>query len=206
VPPADVPQKIVREKGTRMRGADSDIPDTLVLQILSPEHTGRTIQEHPSVFWYVSAPSPAKGVKCKLTITSDDEPEPLVEKFFDPVKDIGIQRIDLKDIPKSLPSDGEFKVSVAIMGAKSGDVMIASSRIKRIAPSEKLLSKLLARPTPAERAIVYAQQGIWYDALAAISDQIAAEPTNKALHAERASLLERVGLKDVAGFDSDLSK
>jgi hypothetical protein len=192
----------VRQEAKPQRGVkNSLIPDDLALVVLCPEHCGLTVQEHPSVFWYMN--KAVKGVKYVITITKEDEPEPLLERQLDPEKNTGIQRIDLKDIDRTLVPNADYKVAVAIIADpndRSKD-LVTTGMIKRIPAPEKLVSKLLTRATPGERAIVYARQGIWYDALAAISDQIASDPTNKELHQERSELFASVGLLYVAKFD-----
>jgi hypothetical protein len=47
----------------------------------------------------------------------------------------------------------------------------------------------------AALANVYADAGVWYDALAALSEAIDAHPKDAALHQTRADLLQQVGLK-----------
>jgi hypothetical protein len=127
----------------------------------------------------------------------------LLEKDVDGEKSVGIQRIDLKDLAKALEPNTDYKIAITIINEKdrSNDLQ-TNGLIKRIVAPEKLISKLLTRPTPAERAVVYARQGIWYDALAAISDQIAADPKNKALHLERADLLKQGDLADAAAYEA----
>lgn len=183
------------------RGGDKlNIPDSLRLVVLCPDHTGLTVQEHPSIYWYMSAPVP--GYKCRVSLLSDNDPEPLLEENLDGAKLAGIQRIDLKTLAKTLQPDIEYKISVAVLNEQDRPSdMQTTGEIKRIKAPEKLISKLLSRPTPAERAIVYARQGIWYDALAAISDQIASDPKNKSLHEERAGLLKQVDLPEAAAYD-----
>jgi len=201
--PAGVTEK-TRVPMSHSRGLFSKVPDSLALAVLCPEHTGLTVQEHPSIFWFMN--EPVKGVIYKLTITKAGETEALLEKQLDPEKDTGIQRLNLKDVSKTLEPNAEYKVTLYIipdLKRRSND-LITGGMIKRIPAPEKLVSKLLTRPTPAERAIVYARQGIWYDALAAISDQIATDPNNKELHLERADLLEKVGLPEAAEFDKKL--
>ena len=43
----------------------------------------------------------------------------------------------------------------------------------------------------------------WYDALTALSEEIAADPANRELRDERASLLEQVGLVGLAQRERD---
>ncbi len=77
------------------------------------------------------------------------------------------------------------------------DDIIAGGSIKRVAPSADVQAKL--KQAGAESAAeVYAESGIWYDAIDELSKQIAAKP---ALRGQRAALLEQVGLNAVAAFD-----
>jgi hypothetical protein len=48
---------------------------------------------------------------------------------------------------------------------------------------------------------LYAEAGLWYDALAAISEHIAETPYEPALRQQRAALFEQVGLLDAAMYD-----
>jgi hypothetical protein len=48
---------------------------------------------------------------------------------------------------------------------------------------------------------VYAEAGIWYDALSVLTAQIEANPENKTLRETRADLLRQVGLKAAAGSE-----
>ena len=58
------------------------------------------------------------------------------------------------------------------------------------------------KEAPAEqRAALYAGAGLWYDAVDELSRQISAQPQNRALRESRASLLEQVGLAEVAASD-----
>jgi hypothetical protein len=68
------------------------------------------------------------------------------------------------------------------------------------------LKEKLAKATPETKAGIYAEAGIWYDALAALSDQIEAQPTNKALRDTRADLLQQIGLKAVAAAELSAAK
>ena len=50
-------------------------------------------------------------------------------------------------------------------------------------------------------ARVYANDGIWYDAIDSLSRAIQQNPGDASLRADRSSLLEQVGLKDAADYD-----
>ena len=49
-----------------------------------------------------------------------------------------------------------------------------------------------------ERVMILARQGYWYDAFASLSALIASDPGNSGLRAQRAALLEQVGLPVVS--------
>ena len=48
---------------------------------------------------------------------------------------------------------------------------------------------------------LYAEAGLWYDALSSLSDLIEATPDNPGLRQQRAALLKQVGLTDAAASD-----
>jgi hypothetical protein len=77
--------------------------------------------------------------------------------------------------------------------------LVASGMIKRVDPSADL-KKSIAAASPASLPAVYAEAGIWYDALSSLSDRIEADPSNKALQESRADLLRQGGLKAAATF------
>jgi hypothetical protein len=68
--------------------------------------------------------------------------------------------------------------------------------IKLVEPPP-VLGKTAGAPTPA----ALANAGLWYDAIHALSSQIAAQPGNAELRAQRAALAEQAGLGTVAEFD-----
>jgi hypothetical protein len=73
---------------------------------------------------------------------------------------------------------------------------VASGNLKRIEPSKELAQELAAAK-PADLPAIYAQAGIWYDALDAISNEIDANPKDSSLRHQRADLLKQVGLPPV---------
>jgi hypothetical protein len=55
-------------------------------------------------------------------------------------------------------------------------------------------------------AIVFAQNGIWFDALAALSQKIDTVARNKSLREDRARLLDGQGLSEPADFDRTIDQ
>jgi hypothetical protein len=70
--------------------------------------------------------------------------------------------------------------------------------IERIPTTPSLTQQLAAASSDRDRASIYAQAGLWYDALAAISAAHTANPKDISILEERLLLLDSVGLARVA--------
>jgi hypothetical protein len=64
-----------------------------------------------------------------------------------------------------------------------------------------LLATLQRRCSGYERAKVYFRESYWYDGLAHLSAEIDANPNDRDLREQRASLLDQVNLRVVADFE-----
>jgi uncharacterized protein DUF928 len=172
---------------------------TITLDVLAPDEIGITTQEQPSLFWFQSKPADARF---ELTLLQENKVKPLVQVTVERSSKAGIQRLRLADQGAKLTPGVEYQWVVALINDpnnRSSD-LVASGVIKRVEPSAELKEKI-AKATPANLASVYAEAGIWYDALGVLSDQIDKEPANKALRETRADLLRQVGLKAAAGAE-----
>jgi len=177
---------------------------TITLDVLTPDETGLTTQEQPSLLWYQSKPATAKF---ELTLLEENKPKPLLQVKASGSGEAGIQRIKLSDHDVKLTPGVEYQWVVALVtdpDNRSSD-LVASGVIKRVEPAADLKDKV-ASATPASLPSVYADAGIWYDALATLTDQIEADPANKSLRDTRADLLRQVGLKAAAEADGALAK
>jgi len=190
---------------TRLTGGSRGSGDaTITLDVLAPDETGLTTQEQPSLFWYQSKPA---DTKFELTLLEENKIKPLLQVKFEHSSNAGIQRIKLSEHDVHLAPNIEYRWVVALVtdpDNRSSD-LVASGAIKRIAPSAELKAKV-AGASPAALPGIYAEAGIWYDALETLSDMIEAQPDNKALRQTRADLLAQVGLKAAANSDTGLAK
>ena len=180
--------------GGGTRGVGSELP---VLAALVPEHVGLTAQEQPSLYWYLS-----KLTNCfvEFTLIDDQSIQPLLEKRIGPPVQAGVHCIRLADYGIRLSTGKQYRWFVALVPDpehRSKDI-IAGGGIERIELPEILLTKL-TRAGKGEVPYIYAEGGIWYEALSAISDLIDSTPDNADLRKKRASLLEQVGLSLVFG-------
>jgi hypothetical protein len=180
-------------------GVRSTAADWPSLYVLAPEHTGQTISDQPSLFWYVDGPLSA-SVPLMFTLFDDTTVEPLVETELPRPEHPGIQRIDLNRHGVRLEPGTEYEWTVALVvdpERRSNDI-VAAGWIDRIeAPPG------LEAGEGVSGARIYAEHGLWYDALAAVSDAIRADPADARLRASREALLRQVGLGITAAAPAD---
>jgi hypothetical protein len=184
---------------TRVGGASRGAATAMSVDVLAPNQTGYTTHARPTIYWYVSE-TIKKPVEVTITGTRlEDAVKPLLEVTLQPPIRKGIHALRLEDHGVSLKPDVEYQYFVAVVNNynQRADDVIAGGSIKRVSASADVQAKL-KQASPLKAAEVYAESGIWYDAIDALSKEIAANP---ALRAQRAALLEQVGLNDVAAFD-----
>ena len=173
--------------------------DTVLLPLV-PDHLALTTQAQPSLFWFQSKPAKAKF---ELTVVEPKNPKPLVSLTSPDADKAGIHRIKLSRYKVELKPDVLYEWSVAIVPdaeSRSKDV-VAQGTIKRVSPSAELANQV-EKTDGSARAAAYAESGIWYDALDAISNAIEANPNDASLRQQRASLLKQVGLPEAAALDT----
>ena len=181
--------------GGATRGTGDKVP---VLFVVTPDHVGQTTSAQPSLFWYVDR-VPDASVRIEFTLFDEESIEPLVEKFLATPKRAGVHRIRLADYGVRLAKGSEYEWSVALIldpDDRSKDVL-ATGWIDRVETSAQLTSRLESEGR-AQAAAVYANEGLWYDAFSALSDQIDREPGNEQLRQYQTALLRQVGLEEAA--------
>jgi hypothetical protein len=190
VPFPDAPK--VRVDG-RVRGTDDAL---LTLTVLAPEQVGLTTKAQPSLFWFQSKGNPTRF---ELTITEGAKPQPLLELQFNRIPADGIQRLRLTDHNLTLTPGVEYRWSVAMIvdaENRSKDV-VASGGIKRVEPPDSLKKRLNGAKAD-DLPFIYADEGMWYDSLEALSDLIEKLPATKILHEHRAVYFMQAGLAEAA--------
>ncbi len=182
--------------GGGTRGTGTGLPQ---ISVLAPDHIGQTIHEQLSLYWYLSEPI---SNRIEFVIIDNQAIQPMLEINLGTQIKPGVQCLNLADYGVRLVPGRQYRWFVALVpdpDRRSKDV-IAGAIIERVDLPESLPVKL-AKADAVEASHIYAKTGLWYDALCAISDTIAASPNDTMLRKQRASLLEQVGLKDVAEYD-----
>ena len=187
--------KPARSVGGGSRGPGDGFP---ALYALVPSHVGQTASSQPSLFWYVDN-VPAAGARMEFTLLDEDGLKPLVEASLEVPQRAGIQRIRLSDYDVQLNPGTEYEWSVALIRdpkQRSKDV-VATGWIDCVAPSSELNARLASEGS-SRSVYVFADEGLWYDALTALGDQMEANSGDASLTEIRASLLTQVALEAVA--------
>ena len=184
-----------RRVGGATRGSgDSD----LVLNVLAPDQTGLTTQAQPTLYWYASRPT---NTLIELTLISDTAEVPVLSKNL-LVTPGGVQAIDLVSYGVTLALDTEYEwfVSVVTNTNQRSKDMTSGGTVRRVAPDAAVAARVAAA---GERAAprIYAEAGLWYDAIGSLSRLIERSPTDPELRALRASLLDQIGLTAAASAD-----
>lgn len=162
---------------------------------LAPDHTGLTTRDQPSLYWYVSKPV---ITRIEITAVSNQGVTTILETRVASPAAGGVQRIDLARYDIRLQPGIEYRWSVTL--ESDPRQRSKSAAIERIVPSPHLAKRIETTPR-TKHAAVYAEEGIWYDAIASLGDLIEQSPDDLALRVQRAALLEQVGLKKAAAGD-----
>jgi hypothetical protein len=153
---------------------------------------GTTTQMHPTISIYVPyAGSAAQSIKFVLL---DDTEMPLLPQPLEivPTQLPGLVNIQLPETVRlEVGRYYRWYVLIDCQPIGASDVFV-TALIQRVTV-DPVLARQLADATPSDRIALYAQYGIWHDALSEVQALDQAEP-NSALSADWASLLESVGL------------
>jgi len=175
--------------GTRGTGREA-----FVLSVLAPSHTGLTTSEQPELFWFISGPS---SYPVEFTVVDPKKSDPLIELRIEPPVTAGFHKVRLADHGVRLAPGVAYQWYVAVVpdsGRRSKDILAGGS-IERVSAPDGLQAKVSSAPQSTVPSL-YAEAGLWYDAVAALGDLIDRAPTDKALLDERSALLRQVGLPE----------
>ncbi len=199
-PPLFKPPRVGRPKTRLVGGGSRGTTPMIKLFALTPEQAGLTAQEQPSLFWYLSQKTP---YTIELVVSVDRAKQPLLLTRLRPPAQPGIQRVRLTDYDIRLKPGMTYRWFVALipdLERRSKD-LIAGGGVERIPLADAIRTQL--DQTEAQRVPhLYAEAGLWYDALGALSDLIEATPADAGLRQQRAALLQQVGLTEAAAADA----
>lgn len=171
-------------------GSRGQTSSAIELYVLAPEQLGFTTQSQPKFYWYVS-----KDVKQPIEITLFDKLSVLLKIKLDNGVKAGIQTLNLIEHNAKLLPDVKYKWSVSIINdPKQRSADIFSSAGVMLIPETDGLKTKLATTDFKNQALIYAKEGIWYDALASIQNLAENCPTETISDFMRTELLQQVGI------------
>jgi hypothetical protein len=168
--------------------------DTLSVSVVAPDHTGLTTEESPTLYWFVSKTT---DLPVEVTVTDPDDATPVLELRLPGPTAAGVRKIALADHDARLRPGVTYQWHVALIPdprRRSRDIL-ASGTIERVALTEDVRARL-AQAGPEARPAIYAEAGLWYDAVAEIHRLIATRPGDVSLRQQRAALIGEAGLAD----------
>ena len=131
-----------------------------VLHLLIPEdHTPNTIAAHPSFFFY------SEFKRVNFVLSAPGRSEPLYEREMM----INTPRVVRVEIPETaLPLEvGQEYVWTVVATCPSAGEIYARASLRRVELTSELEKALSAAKSNDDRARIFAEQGLWHDALAA---------------------------------------
>ncbi|MGE0797953.1 MAG: DUF928 domain-containing protein [Lautropia sp.] len=186
----------VRILGSTNRGTHDE---SLSIAVIAPDHVGLTATAQPTLYWFASN---AITGAVELTIQDETAEKPLVETRLRPARDPGLIAVRLSELGASLAPGRDYRWSISVIGDpnnRSKDV-VTSGFIRRTGPATEspAAGKTPAAAGPAPSVFSLAENGLWYDAIALLGEQIARSPNDPTLQRQRAALLRQVGLDATA--------
>lgn len=164
-PPKNPSPTKSRVQGSGSRGCNEPKLADVKLRLFAPEdHVGLTTSDRPTFFWYVATKSQVT-VRFALIDLDPNQIEPVVE-LKQEVSQSGVVKLQLP--PETSISTGktyQWTVAIVCNPRRPSQDIYAYAWIEKVSPTSGLLQKMNASDK-SERAVIYADGGIWYDALA----------------------------------------
>ncbi|MBW4605022.1 MAG: DUF928 domain-containing protein [Calothrix sp. FI2-JRJ7] len=160
---------------------------------------GLTSVEQPSFWFYV--PYHQSHIRAIEFVLQDDKNKTIYRTPVSIPAAPGIVRVQLKDITTPLETNKQyhwfFKVRVGCNLKQPATLNYLEGWVQRV-DLHSALRNQIKQALPQQQVAIYAENGIWYDALTTLAELRLANPQNAALTEEWNSLLSVIGLEKVA--------
>jgi len=196
---AKVPIFIPCDEGTalaRIRGASrgpnfAEIPS---IDALVPEQVGYTLSGQPVLYWYLSNPTDRR-IDFTLDTQEAGSADPVFEVTLPAPHEAGINRIDLASYDITLKPGVTYTWYVTLLPdpENRSNARVTGGAIELMTASPELQQELETADMD-QHPFILAAAGIWYDALGVLSEGTRSASGVANRLAQRAALLEQVGL------------
>lgn len=156
---------------------------------------GLTVVEHPTFWFYV--PYPLTSTRSAEFVLQDDNGKDIYQSsLIESGTTPGVVGFKLPSTVPALEVSKRYHWYFQIH-CNSDETVFVDGWVERVA-LKPLLKSQLAQATPQERVTLYAQAGIWHEALTALAKLRSKNPEDAKLRAEWDKLLESIDLKAIA--------
>ncbi len=170
-----------------VRGEKGDNP---TLFALAPDDVGVTSRKQPVLYWYISRPSTSR---IEFTLNDELRGKTVIRADLPSPKQAGIQAIELSSYKAELAPGVAYQwfVTIEVDPAQPAKDVYYGGSIMYQEPSPDL-QKRLAAAGAAGAPVIYAGEGLWYDALSATWTP-GKKGEENLLRQHRITLLKQVG-------------
>lgn len=183
--------------GAARGNCNADGTEKIDIVALMPQtNIALTVAQKPTFFFRVSKTSVQEA---KFNLLDEKGNTIIYDKTFSLNNTGDVMSFTLPDDAPTLEIGKEYQWELVVncdAFDPNGNPRVKTA-IKRVEPSAILASKL-AQAQPNERSDIYAQEGIWIDALSTLAQLRIANPNDSEIKDEWTSLLDSVGLKEIA--------
>jgi hypothetical protein len=193
--PVYTPPKRAAPGGRIGAGTRGPQREVFILSVLAPDHSGFTTREQPSLYWFISN---STSLPVELTVMDPQGVQPILETRLPAPVTAGVHPIRLSDFNVRLAPGAAYRWFVSVVpdtDRRSKDI-ITGGAIERVEMPEGLKAKV-AQAAKSDLPSIYAEAGLWYDTVAAISELIEATTQDQTLRKRRIALLSQVGLMGI---------
>jgi hypothetical protein len=188
--------------GNREAGASRSAPcaasDRGLVALLPETNLGLTTQAYPTFFAYLP---PSTATTAEFVLYHEGTDELVYSTSFEITGDAGIASIQLPQQAGQMPLEvGEsyyWYFTVVCDAADRSADMTVQGGVQRVAPDSSLLNQVQTAQ-PQEIPIIYAEAGIWHEALSTLVELSRANPNDPTVNANLDELLGSVGLGAIA--------
>lgn len=193
MPPPNREDRAQRTRGAGSRGCSEEQPVSLNL-ITPNNHVPTTVSGRPTFLWYVSAP-----VSMRFTLVEPGVAKPIFNTKLE-AKKPGIVQVGIQSKIPELKEGKEYRWTVSIIcnEERPSENIYARAWIERVSKTPTLIQTLKVVNQERELAPVYAQSGVWYDAIASAYKASQSKPRDPQDLEYFLALLRQVGLSNIA--------
>lgn len=175
-------------RGSCVQGAQGLMPLTPI------DAFGTTADSQPVFFWYV----PASGAQVGEFTLLDQQDRPIYQTTVTLPENPGLVGVRLPDaVPLQLEQDYYWQFSLICDAEVPSRNPFVEGVIQRVELNDSL-KRQIAMAAPGDRANLYANAGIWYEALSTLANSRCTQPNDAILTSRWSRLLKSVDLGEYA--------